>query len=236
MSEPESQAAPALIRAGIFSIHILTACGAALALIATMLASLNEWPAMFFVLGLALVVDAVDGPLARRFRIAKVLPRWSGDTLDLIVDFANYVFVPAFAIGASGMMPEGFAVPAGVLVVVTGSLYFADRSMKLEGNYFHGFPALWNAAAFYQFLLQPGPWIALAMVVVLAALTFAPIRFIHPLRVATWRNFNISLLALWSVLALVTVWQGLEPGPWVTLPLCLIAIYFFVAGWLHRMA
>ena len=123
-----------------FAVHIFTACGAALALLALMLATGGHWAAMFFCLGLALVVDGVDGPLAREFKVAEVLPRWSGETLDLIVDFTTYVFVPAYAIAASGQLPKALAVPAGIVVVITGALYFADRKMKTPDNYFRGFP------------------------------------------------------------------------------------------------
>ena len=85
---------------GQFSVHVLTAAGAACALLALMAAVGGQWPAMFAWLGLALVVDAADGPLARRFDLARTLPRWSGETLDLVVDFTTYVFVPAYAIVA----------------------------------------------------------------------------------------------------------------------------------------
>ena len=136
-----------------FAVHIFTACGAALALLALIFATGGQWAAMFFCLGMALVVDGVDGPLAREFKVAEILPRWSGDTLDLIVDFTTYVFVPAYAIGASGLLPPLLAIPAGVVVVITGALYFADRQMKTPDNYFRGFPAVWNLAAFYLYLI-----------------------------------------------------------------------------------
>jgi phosphatidylcholine synthase len=223
-----------LIRA--WAVHGLTACGAALALMALIFATGGHWEAMFFCLGLALIVDGVDGPLAREFRVAEVLPRWSGDTLDLVVDFATYVFVPAYAIAASGLMPEFFAIPAGMIVVVTGAIYFADRRMKTEDNYFRGFPAVWNLAAFYLYVLQPPEWIAAAGVVVLAVVSFMPIRFLHPLRVRQWRWLNIALLALWAALALVALVAGLQPGPFVTVPLVLIALYFFAAGLIRRPA
>jgi phosphatidylcholine synthase len=223
-----------LIRA--WAVHGLTACGAALALMALIFATGGHWEAMFFCLGLALIVDGVDGPLAREFRVAEVLPRWSGDTLDLVVDFATYVFVPAYAIAASGLMPEFFAIPAGMIVVVTGAIYFADRRMKTEDNYFRGFPAVWNLAAFYLYVLQPPEWIAAAGVVVLAVVSFMPIRFLHPLRVRQWRWLNIALLALWAALALVALVAGLQPGPFVTVPLVLIALYFFAAGLVRRPA
>jgi len=219
-----------------FAVHVLTACGAALALLALLFATGGHWEAMFLCLGLALIVDGVDGPLAREFRVADVLPRWSGDTLDLVVDFTTYVFVPAFAIIASGLMPDVLAIPSGVIVVITGAIYFADRRMKTDDNYFRGFPAVWNLAAFYLYVLQPPEWIGFAGVVALAVLTFLPVKFLHPLRVARLRWLNVALLAAWGLLALVAVIFGLQPGPFVTVPLCLIALYFFLAGLIGRQA
>jgi phosphatidylcholine synthase len=219
-----------------FAVHIFTACGAALALLALIFATGGQWTAMFFCLGLALVVDGVDGPLAREFKVAEILPRWSGETLDLIVDFTTYVFVPAYAIGASGLLPSLLAIPAGVVVVITGALYFADREMKTPDNYFRGFPAVWNLTAFYLYLLEPPSWLAAAMIVALAALSFAPIKFLHPLRVWHWRVLNIALLAAWAVLAFVALINDLSPGPYVTWPLVAIVVYFFAAGLLRRPA
>ena len=223
-----------IIRA--FAVHVLTACGAALALLALIFATGGHWEAMFLCLGLALIVDGADGPLAREFKVAEVLPRWSGDTLDLVVDFTTYVFVPAFAIVASGLMPDVLAIPSGVIVVITGAIYFADRRMKTDDNYFRGFPAVWNLAAFYLYVLQPPEWLGFAGVVALAVHTFLPVKFLHPLRVAHWRWLNIALLAVWAVLAFVAVVLGLQPGPMVTVPLCLIALYFFLAGFIGRKA
>jgi len=59
--------------------------------------------------------------------------------------------------------------------------------MKTADNFFRGFPVLWNLAAFYLDLLQPSEWLTAAIVALLAALTFAPIKFLHPLRVTRLR-------------------------------------------------
>jgi hypothetical protein len=40
----------------------------------------------------------------------------------------------------------------------------------------------------------------------------------------------VDLLALWSVLALNAVLQGLTPDPWVVGGLCAIALYFLGVG------
>lgn len=215
---------------GAFAVHVLTASGAAFAFVALILATLGAFPAMFGVLGLALIVDGIDGPLARRLRIGERLPRWSGDVLDLVVDYLTYVFVPAYALTMSGMLPLPLAAACGIVIVVTGALYFADGAMKMDGHYFRGFPALWNLAVFYLFVLAPPSWAIALVVAVLAALTFAPIAFLHPVRVVRWRKLTLAATALWAILAVVAVYRGLTPGPWITMALCGLAIYFVGVG------
>ena len=217
-----------------FAVHIFTALGAALGLLALIFATGGHWSAMFLSLGLALVVDGVDGPMARRFKVQEVLPRWSGEGLDFVVDFITYVFVPAYAIAASGFLPETLAIPLACVIVITGALYFADGNMKTDDNYFRGFPAVWNLVAFYVFILEPAPWAATVAILALAALTFAPLRFVHPLRVRQWRIVNIALMAAWAALAFVAVAADLTPGPYVVAALSVIALYFLVAGLLRR--
>jgi phosphatidylcholine synthase len=227
---------PNFVTLRAFAVHVLTASGAVLALVALILATGGQWPAMFVCLGFALIVDGIDGPLARAFKVAEVLPRWSGDTLDIVVDFTTYVFVPAYAIAGSGLLPPELALPAAIVIVVTGAIYFADRNMKTDDNYFRGFPVLWNLAAFYLDVLQPNEWLTTAIVAALAVMTFAPIKFLHPLRVARLRAVNIVLLALWAVLAVVAVVADLSPATPVIWGLCLIAVYFFAIGFLPRRA
>jgi phosphatidylcholine synthase len=217
-----------------FLVHVLTASGAALAFLALRAAVETHWPAMFMWLGLALMVDAADGPLARYLKVGETLPRWSGETLDLVVDFVTYVFVPAYAIAASGLLLGPLDAAAGILIVVTGALYFADRHMKTPDNYFRGFPALWNCAAFYLLLLRPSGWLAAAIVMVLAALTFVPFRFIHPLRVRRLRRLNLALLTVWAGLAVWALAHAMSPGRWVSGGLCAIGLYVVVAGFLRH--
>jgi len=204
--------------------------GAALGFAALVVATRGEWALMFLCLGAALLVDGIDGTIARRLKVAEMLPRWSGDVLDLVVDFVTYVFVPAYAITMSGLLPGLLSVPAGIAVVVTGALYFADRNMKTEDNYFRGFPTLWNAVAFYLFLLKPQPWLAAAAVAALVVLTFVPFKFVHPFRVTRLRGVNIAAVLAWSGLASVAVFSDLDPGPWVTGGLVVLAVYVVTVG------
>ena len=197
-----------------FSVHIFTACGAGLALLALIAAVAHDWPLMFLWLGLALIVDGVDGMFARAVRTAENAPRWSGEVLDLVVDFTTYVFVPAYAIVSADLMPQEWGLPAGFIIAVTAALYFADTNMKADDNHFVGFPAVWNLIAFYLLLLRPVPWLT---IVTIAAF-------------AVPRTVTVTMLALWAMLAFIAVWQSLAPPFWFVAALCLIGVYFLVIG------
>jgi len=225
---------PATPTALAFAVHIFTACGAALGLLALLAAVQHNWTLTFVFLGAALFVDGVDGSIARTLKVAERLPRWSGDTLDLVVDFITYVFVPAYLVAIGGLVPQIGAVPLAILICISGALYFADRRMKTADNYFRGFPAVWNAPVFYLFLLRPDPWISAAAIVLLAILTFVPIPFLHPFRVRRLRAFNALLIVAWGTLATVALVHDMMPGPWVTGALCAIALYFLGAGLLRN--
>ena len=218
------EASPGL-RAAAFSVHIFTALGAGVALVAMLEAVREHWTAMFWWLGVALVIDAIDGPMARRLDVVRVQPNWSGEVLDLVVDFVTYVFVPAYAITASGMLWPLAAPILGIGIAVSGALYFADRRMKSDDNHFRGFPGLWNIAAFYLFLLHWPPAASSLAVAALIALTFMPFYVVHPVRVARLRWLTLSLIVAGIVLSVVTLVDDFEPGVAVTLALCAIGLY-----------
>lgn len=213
------------MRLAAFGVHIFTALGAGIALIAMLEAVREHWANMFGWLGVALIVDAVDGPLARRLDVVRLQPNWSGEVLDLVVDFVTYVFVPAYAITASGMLLPLAAPVLGIGIVVSSALYFADRRMKAADNHFRGFPALWNVAAFYLFLLRPQPVLATLGVAILIALTFAPFHVLHPIRVVRLRWLTMWLLAAWAGLAMYALACDFAVGAPIIVGLCAIAAY-----------
>jgi phosphatidylcholine synthase len=228
VDQQDSLLAPPRARTAAFSVHVFTALGAGLALIALLEAVREHWGAMFAWLGLALVIDGIDGPIARKLDVGRLQPNWSGDVLDLVVDFVTYVFVPAYAITAGGLLLPLAAPLLGVGIVVSSALYFADRRMKSADNHFRGFPALWNAVAFYLFLLHWPPALSSLAVAILIAATFIPFNVLHPVRVARWRRLTLSLIALWAVLAIYVLTRDFEVGLSVTVVLCAIAAY--IAG------
>lgn len=211
-------------------MHIFTASGAVLALQALLAAIGGRWTEMFLWLSAALLIDGIDGSFARRLHVKETLPRWSGDVLDLVVDFLTYVFIPAYAIAAGPLLPPAFALPAAGAVLISGAIYFSDLEMKLDDWHFRGFPALWNVVVFYLFLLKADPYIALALVVLFVALTFAPLRMIHPLRTKEFATINVVLLVAWALLGAFALWRDLNLPVAAVVALVLIGVYFLGSG------
>ena len=218
-----------------WAIHLLTASGAALAVFATLAAADHAWQEAFLLLGAALVVDGIDGPLARAFDIAASLPWINGVLLDLVVDYVTYVFVPAMILVWGPILPQPFNVAAAAIVTIVGAIYFADTRMKTEGLAFRGFPAVWNAVVF-QLMVYRLPSLANGAILVLCAvLTFVPVEFVHPVRVARWRLATLVLAAAWAALALVCLTDNFAPPAAVTLAFAAVSLYFALVGFVQQI-
>jgi phosphatidylcholine synthase len=210
-----------------WSVHLFTASGVVLALLALEATDRGEWRLALLWLLAALAVDGVDGSLARLARVKEVVPRIDGEAFDLIVDYLNYVFVPAVFIGRAGLVPASLELPLVAAILLSSVYVFVRKDMKTNDNYFRGFPALWNVVALYLFAAQPGPEVGAGIVAVFAILSFAPIRFVHPFRVADWQPW-LKLVALaWAAATLALLWPGWSPAAarlWLAASLALAAI------------
>jgi len=213
-----------------WSVHLLTASGAGFALLAALAVMRGEWAETFIWLGAALFVDGIDGPLARSFRVEERVPWFDGAILDLVIDYSTYVFIPALIVARAGLMPPVAAIPCAILVAVIGALYFADTRMKTREYGFRGFPAVWNMVVFVLMAFWPPAIVSIAVIVILAALTFAPIEFVHPVRVRRLRKLTLAVTALWAVFSLWTVIEELRPTWPVLLGLGAATAYLTVVG------
>jgi phosphatidylcholine synthase len=212
------------------AVHVFTALGGALGLLALISASGNHWQTAFAWLGAALIVDGADGPLARRFQAAVALPRFSGEDLDKVIDYLTYVTVPAFIVARSSIVPESLRLALGLIIMTVSLYHFADKRSKTAGGYFVGFPALWNIAVFYSFVLGLSPFLCAALLALCAILTFVPLRWLHPLRVRRLRPLTVTVLLAWSAGSVMAVVEGFPASAAVQLIFVLTAAYMMVLG------
>ncbi len=213
-----------------WAIHLLTASGAALAFGAAVAAGRGDWQIVFVCLGAALIVDGIDGPIARRFHVKERLPWFDGAALDFVVDYANYVFVPALTLALGGLLAEPWATAAGIIVAVVGALYFADKRMKTPDQSFRGFPAIWNVLIYLLMVYNLPQWATLGTVAGAAVLTFTPVEFIHPIRVRRLRPLTLLMTVLWGALAIAALADNLRPGPFVLTGLAVTTVYLAAIG------
>ncbi len=214
-------------------VHVLTACGVVCALLATLAVAEGRFELMFAWLALAFVIDGVDGPLARHVNIKERLGRFSGERLDLIVDYLTYVFVPVLAILKAELLPTEAALAIGAAVLLSALYHFSDTASKAEDNSFIGFPAIWNVVAFYLFVFAPVQWLAAAACAACIVLTFVPSKWVHPMRVARWRVATLVALAAWFTAAGATLVAGLDEAPaWAKFVLAAVAVYAVAVPWL----
>jgi phosphatidylcholine synthase len=212
-----------------FLVHCFTACGAAMGLAALIAAADGHFAAMFAWLGAAFVIDAVDGSLARRFRVEETVPHIDGVVLDLVVDFLTYVVVPLVALWRSGLLAAPLANFVCCVVCAASALYFADRRMKTHDLWFRGFPAIWNVLVFYLLVLRPEPLVSTVAVIVAAFLMFAPVAFVHPLRVARLRPLTLTATGMWSAAAIAAVNQNLAQADFsIKAALVGVGLYFLL--------
>ena len=163
-----------------WTVHAFTATGAIWGLLALLAISNDRWIEAFAWMGVAVFVDAFDGIAARRLRVKEALPEFDGALLDNILDYLNYVFVPAYFLAVAGFLPQSLRVAGAVLILLASAYQFCQSDAKTEDHYFKGFPSYWNIMVFYMFILNLPPWLNMTLVVVLSVLVFVPIKYIYP--------------------------------------------------------
>lgn len=211
-------------------VHLLTATGAVFAMLAMLAAVDENWSLMFVWLVVAFFVDGIDGPLARKYDVKTNAPIFDGVLLDLIIDYLTYVFVPAYALFKSGLLPGWTGWIAIIVITFASAMYFADSRMKTKDYSFSGFPGCWNMVVLVLFALAPSFWVSLAVVALLAASMFLPVKFVHPVRTARWRYVTLPMALAWTFFAGWAAVADFSTGTLVHSGLIISSVYLMLAG------
>ncbi len=217
------------------AVHLLTATGAVFAMLAMLAAVEAKWSLMYLWLVVAFIVDGIDGPLARKYQVKTHAAQFDGVLLDLIIDYLTYVFIPAFALFKSGLLPGWTGWICIIVITFASAMYFADTRMKTKDKSFSGFPGCWNMVVLVLFVTEPNFWIILAIVVVIAAAMFLPLEFVHPVRTKRWRRVTLPVAFLWTFFAGLAAWHDFNPGLPVILALSVTSAYLLFAAIVMQM-
>ena len=215
-------------------VHAYTASGVVLALLATRAVIDYNYRAAFFWLWLQVVIDATDGMLARRARVAERIPWFDGGKLDDIVDYLTYVFVPALCVWRAVLVPGVWTMPVAAAMLLASGYGFSRKDAKTADHFFTGFPSYWNVVVFYLIVAGWSSWVNAVVLLTCVALVFVPIRYVYPSRTPVLRLFTNTVGSIWSGLMLLMLWQYPDVSRlamWVSL--VFPAYYIGLSFWLH---
>jgi phosphatidylcholine synthase len=209
-SQPREQRPPGKLQQFLgWCVHGYTALGlVAAAAIAVLLlqGGPDAFRWSFLLMTIATIVDATDGTLARKIRIKEAVPSFDGRRLDDIIDFLTYTFLPLLLVYRAKILPEG--QEAWLLLPLIASVYgFCQVQAKTDDGYFLGFPSLWNLVALYLYVLPLNPWVSLAVIIVLAILTFVPTRYLYPSQPGKLNRLTTILGGIWTPFLAWVIWS-----------------------------
>ena len=207
-----------------WGIHLFTGTGIVFGLLG-LLGVLDGNPrAALLWLMVAQVVDGLDGPMARACSVKLLVPRVDGNTMDLVIDYVTCVLAPAMFLHQFGLLPPRLSLVGTGLILVSSLYAFSRTDLMTPDHYFNGFPAMWNLVVNMMWVLGTRHSVNLVVVLVLVALTFAPVQFPHPVRVRSGRNLTLPITVVW--LGTMAYFTALESTPrWGE------AVQFLCVGW-----
>jgi phosphatidylcholine synthase len=221
-----------------WSAHLFTATGAIWGLLALLAITNGEWRVAFAWMALAVFVDAFDGIWARRVHVKSVLPNFDGALLDNMIDFLNYVFIPAYFLYEANLLPHQYRLVSAVLILLASSYQFCQDDAKTDDHYFKGFPSYWNIMVYYMFIMGAQPWLNFLVLVILSALVFVPIKYVYPTRTAMHKQLTMTLAVLWGIINVIILIRYPLRDPWLLGGSFLFVLYYiglsFYSMWLDQ--
>ncbi|WP_239519564.1 CDP-alcohol phosphatidyltransferase family protein [Arcanobacterium phocisimile] len=214
-----------------WAIHAFTMTGVIWVILATRALMVSDYKMMWLWLGVALIVDAADGPMARKVKITEVIPWFSGVMMDNIVDYMSWTMVPV--IFMAQVLPFGgeiLSIIAAAMAAMSSMFCYANTRMKSSDWYFVGFPAAWNVVSVILWLFGTNAIFNWIVVLVFSLLALIPWKWVHPFRVKHLRVLNAVAAIVW--VASTAVWVGFYPqAPWlVVIPWWIAGLWLMVVG------
>jgi len=160
-------------------VHILTASSAFFALMSLYAIYNQNLKIAFWLLGITVFIDSIDGYFARKVHIKEIIPNIDGALLDNIVDYLTYVIAPCFIIITYNILPLGWNAFVSGLIIFASSYQFTQIDAKTKDNFFKGFPCYWNFIVFYIFVVGGPKLFNLFILLLFITLVFIPTKYIY---------------------------------------------------------
>lgn len=187
-------------RLSAWMVHVFTATAAVMGLMALMHIHQHHYLQAMWWMAAAVIVDALDGTLARKLHVKTIIPHLDGALLDNLVDFLTYVMVPCFFLYIHpDLLPQNTAIWSLSAVIIASAYQFCQIDAKTSDHFFKGFPCYWNIILFYMLILHTPAWLNQILLFCLSILVFVPIKYVYLSRIDflnRWRFLKIAMHGL----------------------------------------
>jgi phosphatidylcholine synthase len=226
-----------LLRRRVFAygVHAFTATGAVWGFLALLAVFAQDWKRVFLFMLIAMIVDGVDGHLARWADTKKYAAGVDGALMDNIIDYLTYVVVPALFFYVTDVLPRGWGLVGASAILLASAYQFSQTSAKTEDHFFTGFPSYWNIVMFYMLVLGLNPWVNLAALFALVVLVFVPIKYVYPTRTSEFFWLTNFLILLLTLAGIYGFYVYPDVPPWVVWVSFGVAIYYLALSlWMQQ--
>ncbi len=180
-------------------VHLLTCSGLVAGFLSLTYIFKNDQKSALMCLGIALVIDAIDGTLARKFNVLKYAKNIDGKMLDSVIDFFNYIIIPSIMIYWFNIVPVSFEILVPLIILIISAISYSNLNLMTSENFYKGFPCIWNILLLYIYFFDFNQLINLLLISVCIFLKFIPIKYVHPLRVKRFKIYSIIFMFVWFV-------------------------------------
>lgn len=211
-----------------YAVHLFTATGAVWGFMALLAVFDHDWRMMIFWMIASVLVDSLDGMLARWLDVKTYATGVDGALMDNIIDYLTYVIVPALFLIQADVLPEGVRMFSACAILLASAYQFTQTGAKTDDHYFKGFPSYWNLVVVYMLVMGLNPWINFILLMLLTVLVFVPVKYIYPSRNTYLRRLTLGLTYLYGIISIWGIVQYPNVPRWTIWASLLYVVYYTV--------
>jgi phosphatidylcholine synthase len=219
-----------------YGVHLFTATGAVWGFLCLLAIFEHNWRMMIIYMIVAMLVDGFDGMLARWADVKKYANGIDGALLDNILDYLNYVVVPALFLVEADVLPAGTRLLGACFILLTSAYQFTQSDAKTDDHHFKGFPSYWNVAALYMLLMNLPQWWNFGFLMLFNVMVFIPIKYIYPSRNSYLRTLTLALTYLYGAIGIWGLIQYPNQPKWVVWVSFIYVAYYLVLSIIPKTA
>ncbi|AJA90079.1 phosphatidyltransferase [Borreliella chilensis] len=191
-------------------VHIFTASGLIVGLYSIISIINGDYSLLLKLTVIGLIIDGIDGTIARKLKVKELIPEIDGALLDNITDYINYTFIPVVFFYFGEFIEEKYKVAICIGILLSSAYQFSRTDSKTTDNYFRGFPSLWNLFVISNIIFQIEQTTNLIIMSICIVTSFIPIKFIYPSKTKELRQITIPITVISCLIFVISIFLKLS--------------------------